>query len=535
MQLADAEVAMPTGYPPSSCRMGCTFAARFFAQLLSFQALVAVCVLALIAAMIPKSMADPDIWWHLRNAQTMLSQHAFVRHDTMSFTARGSPWIDHEWLAELPFYAGWRLGGATGVYVVTVIAIETIFGSLLLLCWRASRSWGTASVVTVVAALLSTISFGPRTLLFGWVCLVAELIVLQMSACRAKLIFLLPLLFGVWINLHGSWMIGLVVLAAHTVLGGLRLRGEWIQPPELNPRQVQTLLWVWLAIVPALFCNPWGWRLVAYPFNLAFHQTLNIANVQEWHSLDLHSVRGGMVIAALLLLVGWQLWCPRKWSLTELALLFVGLWSAFNYSRFLFLFALLAAPIVARSFYGRSSACGSTEKPALNALLMLLVLILLGAAFHKRTYASDTSMQQFPVGAMSALAHLEPHSRLFHEFLWGGYIEWYKPDRAVFIDSRVDIFEYNGTFKDYLDIVRISNTLGLLDRYRIDAVFFEKDTPLIYLLTHTGGWKTEYDDGRHVLLKRQALVVATAMLKDPARAADKSNGKPFAFNASHSQ
>jgi len=41
-------------------------------------------------------MRDPDIWWHLRNAQTLLTTHHFIRQDTYSFTTFGQSWINPE-------------------------------------------------------------------------------------------------------------------------------------------------------------------------------------------------------------------------------------------------------------------------------------------------------------------------------------------------------------------------------------------------------------------------------------------------------
>ncbi len=46
------------------------------------------------------------------------------------------------------------------------------------------------------------------------------------------------------------------------------------------------------ASVAALFINPYGYRLVVYPLDMAFHQKLNIAHVAEWSSVDFHDLRG---------------------------------------------------------------------------------------------------------------------------------------------------------------------------------------------------------------------------------------------------
>jgi hypothetical protein len=89
-------------------------------------------------------------------------------------------------------------------------------------------------------------------------------------------------------------------------------------------------------------------------------------------------------------------------------------------------------------------------------------------------------------------------------YLWGGYLERFSPDLPVFVDSRVDIFEYNGTFKDYLELIGLKEPLAILDRRKIQYVYFKPDDPLVYFLRHTGGWDVLYEDSASILLKRRA-------------------------------
>jgi hypothetical protein len=40
------------------------------------------------------------------------------------------------------------------------------------------------------------------------------------------------------------------------------------------------------------------------------------------------------------------------------------------------------------------------------------------------------------------------NGRIFNEPMWGGYMEWNAPQLRPFIDTRLDMFMYNGTFSD---------------------------------------------------------------------------------------
>ncbi len=74
---------------------------------------VCLALLAVVILLISvKKVAEPDIWWHLRNAQYLLTNHHFPSFDTYSLTAAGAPWLNHEWLSELPYYLAFHYGRA---------------------------------------------------------------------------------------------------------------------------------------------------------------------------------------------------------------------------------------------------------------------------------------------------------------------------------------------------------------------------------------------------------------------------------------
>jgi hypothetical protein len=464
---------------------------------------IATClVIAVVFFCVPRSMADPDIWWHLRDAQIQLSSHSFLTHDLFSFTAAGSAWMNHEWLGELPFYAAFHLLGVSGIYVATVLTVEVIFLGLFYIVYSQSKSVAAASIATIFGITLSTVSFGPRTLLYGWVLLIVELLILARSKRDEKAIWALPFVFAVWINTHGSWVIGLTVFALFIAANSVTFAKGCIENRALSVQQIKRLVACWLASVAALFLNPYGWRLVFYPFDLAFRQKLNVANVEEWRSLDFHSPRGRIMLVCLALLFLFQLLRSRKWGLFELGLLAMGLYSGFTYSRFLFLIAILVMPALAKSLAPPSLAPRRSMSPLIAGAVVFLIVCCIVGRLRNPEPAADNNDPRFPDKAVPYLSHFQPRGKVFNEFLWGGFLIWHARQIPVFIDSRVDIFEYNGTFKDYLDIIRLKNSLALLNKYDIQYVLFEKDAPLTYLLKTSREWKVDYEDDTTTMLER---------------------------------
>ncbi len=452
------------------------------------------------------SIADPDIWWHLRNAEVFVQSHSVVHHDLYSFTANGARWINEAWLGELAYYFGWRWLGIRGIYLVMLIEVELILFGVFALACLASKNVKAPFLASWLAVWLATVSFGPRTLLVGWICLVAELFLLMQFKRGQDWMWLLPLLFVLWANLHGSWLIGMVLFGVF--FGSGLVEGSWgrIQATRWTPKQCVKLIIVGVLSVAGLFLNPYTYHLVLYPFNFAFRQRLNVNHVDEWMSLDFHGVRGKIVFGMLAVTLILALARKRRWSLDQLAFLIIGFYAAMTYSRFLFLAAILVTPILAEEMDFFPPYRREIDKPWLNAILILVILAGCVWRFPSSDYLLRDTVRNYPVKALPYLRQFRPRGRVFNDCLWGGYLIWNARNVSVFIDSRIDIYEYNGVFSDYLDAIGIKSTLGILDKYHIRYLLFPQTSPVAYLLLHNSGWKTNYQDGTTVLLERIGAV-----------------------------
>ena len=471
-------------------------------RICSFPVVLALSLAASIFVFDSGSIADPDIWWHLRNAEVFVQTHSVVHRDLYSFTATGARWINEAWLGELPYYFAWHWFGIRGIYLVMLSEVELILLGVFALAYLESRNVKAAFCASWLAVWLATVSFGPRTLLAGWMCLVAELYILAQFKRGKDWSWLLPPLFALWSNLHGSWLIGMVLLGIFCVSG--LVQGAWgrLEATRWAPAQMRKLAWVGSLSAAALFLNPYTYHLVFYPFNFAFQQKLNVNHVDEWMSLDFHGVRGKILFGMLAGTVVLALVRKRRWSLHELAFALLGFYAAVTYSRFLFLAAIMVTPMLARELNFIPPYRREIDKIGLNAVLIAAIVLGCAWRFPTPQYLLRDTVRGYPVKALSYLQQLHPQGRVFNDCLWGGYLIWNVRDIPVFIDSRIDIFEYNGVFADYLDAMGGKNTLEVLDKYNIRYVLYKEDSPVSYLLMHNSGWKVDYEDGTTVMLER---------------------------------
>lgn len=450
-------------------------------------------------------VADLDIWWHLRNAATLVHTGHFVRSDLWTFTAAGRPWINFEWLAELPFYGAWVWLGSQGLCLVMLILGSAIITGVYSLAWMRSRNYLASFAAATLAVFFATVSLAPRTLLFGWLFLVLELAILWSFQRGRDTTVWLPLLFFLWINTHGSWLIGFTLMLVFFACGCIA--GEWgnLYATRWTRSQAQKLLIVLAASFAVLFVNPYGWRLVAYPLDVAFRQKQTIQNIAEWASLDFHTGRGKTVLATLLLFGVLQLIRRRRWNLQDLAFALIAVYAALTYVRFVFLAGILLAPLLAIDLAGGKQSPTPHAPPHqrwIVAGLMATLCAAIVAQFPSRRQLDAGIAAHFPQQSLPWVRSLAGRGHLFNDFAWGGYLAWQAPEVPDFIDSRVDIFVHEGILDDYNRAAQPRETLAVLDKYQIRWVLLAKDNPAVYLLQHNPEWKQVYADDLAVGLER---------------------------------
>jgi len=440
-----------------------------------------------------EQMRDPDIWWHLADARIVTTTHHFIRVEPYSFTVAGEPWINPEWLSEMPFWLGYRSLGLRGIYLVTVIGL---CANLLFVYWRSywkARHAGAAFWTAVLGFTLMMVNDTPRTIVIAYLAMSAEMAILE-AAERGKthLLWLLPPLFCVWINLHGSWIIGLSLLALYILCGLFPLKKGVFEQEACSSKDRKRLLLVYFASLAVLLLNPYGWRMIWNPFDMMLNQKLNIANVQEWQPLDLGGILGRAALLAICLMIVANCIRGRKWKIYELAFLFFAWFAAFDHMRFTFLASVITIPLlaedVARSFFAKPN-----EKtiPLMNALFVAGAVWAMVILFPTEAALQKGMAAKFP---LQIIASIQPSWRTYNQDTLGGMMDF--NSKSPFVDTRWDTFEHHGELQDFLDIMRIQEPLKLLDKYRIDHVLVSESWPLAFLLERTPGWRVEKREGK---------------------------------------
>ncbi|HEX5418317.1 MAG TPA: hypothetical protein VFZ25_21890, partial [Chloroflexota bacterium] len=232
---------------------------------------------------------DIDFWWHVKTGELIARSGSVPMFDPFAFSAVGRPWVAHEWLWELAVYEVTRLGGyglATVVSGFVVLAVNIIIYRLL-------RALGVnelvAAALVLVAGILASPSVGVRPREFTQLFLafyVSRLILYRMGKVRS--LWSLPVVMAVWVNVHGPFVIGLVVLGVFVFGALVQYAGDWRRSRE-SARLPRHLLLVGLATFLVIGINPRGASMLLYPFSYYLARDNPVfATVTEWQSPNFH-------------------------------------------------------------------------------------------------------------------------------------------------------------------------------------------------------------------------------------------------------
>jgi hypothetical protein len=140
----------------------------------------------------------------------------------------------------------------------------------------------------------------------------------------------------------------------------------------------------------------------------------------------------------------------------------------------------------------------------MNAVFIAAILCGGLALWPSNTRLQGTLRRAFPVGAVEYLhAHPVP-SGMFNDENWGGFLIWsLAPEHKVFMDGRLDIYEYAGVLADYVSIMRVEQNFPmLLRKYGIGACLLRRDAPLVGSLAASRDWEKAYEDDYSVIFLR---------------------------------
>ena len=479
-------------------------AGMFVGRLLNLQQVSSVSS----AVSAPMFWMEGDTWWHLAVGNQILKTHTWPTHDPYSFTVQGSPWISYEWLGEVLIALAWRIGGLQALMVLLIALAGAI---LLLLYYHAYLRCKNSKAAFVACAVLLPIvslSITVRPQLLGYVFLIATLIALEkFRHGHQKALWALPPIFLLWVNAHGTFVFGFLILAVYWASGLKAFEFGGLYAERWTERQRQRLEFISLLCLLASTLTPYGTRLLAYPLVMASSQHLVLQSIQEWQPISLSQLNGKYFLVLSLLF--WLVLATSRLRcrLQDFVLLAIATAETFMHARFVLLFVPVFVPLLADWL----AQWVPQYQPAKDQYVLNCVLMALIAAGIVKFFPSAQELDQqvennMPAKAVSFLRAHPTLKRTLNDAYWGGYmIDKLGPAHKVFIDGRFDIYEYSGVMADYLNMTRLApDTRFLLRKYQVQSCLLPRSSPLAVFLAASPNWQEVYQDNLSAVFVRKA-------------------------------
>ena len=327
-----------------------------------------------------------------------------------------------------------------------------------------------------------------RPMLFG---LIGLAVVALLANGDGRAWWCVPL-FAVWVNVHGSFPLGLVLV-------GTLLVGRWLDRQSLRP-ELRVLGWSVVGVLVGAV-NPIGPRLLVFPLELLQKSDV-LAFIDEWKPADFSDTMTRVLVVQVAVAVVLGL---RQRSFRALLPTAVFFAAAVMGSRNVGPASIVALAGMAPGLRGLGSDLGDEPKPAFRAGALvvgaLAVVVTLGALLS----GPQTALDSYPTDAvawMDAHGYMEPDSRVISRDFVGNYLEArYGTDVQVFMDDRYDMFP-RPVVDDYIDLVRGDGAdwTEIAARWDADAILWDVDTDLYDRLEAAEDWDVVYRDDTWIVV-----------------------------------
>lgn len=379
-----------------------------------------------------------DLAYHVRAGALMVDAGGVLRTDVFAWPTAGQPWLDQNWGAQLVLYGLWRIGGFPLIAVVNALVTVAAWGLVVAACRRRTASLRVIAAGVLAGHLGAMFIFAARPQMFSVLLFAAELYLLEVARRRPRVLVALPLLMVVWVNLHGAFVIGLVVLGVDAAVAVARRERA----------AAGRLLLAGAASALALLVNPWGAGVLRYLTGLAGNRSVT-AGVTEWAPTSLRDPAGAALLGAMAVLV---VALARRGSPARAAdqlarvvpLAALSLWTA-RAGVWFGLALPLALAALARERQPRPSG-DDRGSPVLTGLVLLVVALAVTMAapgVRQRVVpgvASRPPLASAPAATADWLAAHPQAGRMLNYQPWGSYLEFrLGPAVKPAVDSRIEL------------------------------------------------------------------------------------------------
>jgi hypothetical protein len=481
-------------------------------------------IITVIFTYVNMSQITPnDFWWHMAVGRDIVINGQIPAMDVYSYTMAGQPYLSYQmfWLMDIWLYGWFSLGGAELILFIQSLIITATYLIVFTLCWQNSHKWGIASFCLLFSILLGIYAWSVRpqaiSFLIGAIFMYA--IYAYRRGANRNWLWTFPLGMLIWVNSHGSFPIGLLLLSIWLGDESWRAYSQWRKGAGFKPKQLLAPALILLVTIGICILNPRGVGILSYLITMASNPAVQ-NTVPEWLPPSFNSPIGPIYYLSILFTAVVLALSSRRPTFFQLATFVaftaLGLWT----TRGVVWFGLVVAPILADhlsairdGFPNHQQISTPTRREQianLGILILLFSLALISLPWFRglipmRAEYRNPITRDTPVEAANFLVEQKPDGHIFNDMAFGSYMIWAtQPDYQVFADPRIELFSQE-IWDDYNLISNAAPGFEhKLEEYQIKILFLNPSVQsnLVNKAAQSDQWSLIYRDETAQIFQR---------------------------------
>jgi len=456
------------------------------------------------------NLGGADYLFHTKAGEYISINKTIPKEDIFSFTMGGKAWVDHEWLYQVLIYQLHNSFGLEGLFLFRIVVFSLIFFLLATMLMRVNWLFGFPLLVWGLQLSLNRFTIRPDNLSL----LFLVVFLLPFVFKKKKLLMILPFIQLGWVNIHGFFFLGPLILGLYLILSRLNKVKE-------DRNFYHTAKIVFIASIFACFLTPQPLAVVSYPFKvigdvISGNQGLFYKYIQELES-PLSNISKQPQFFAFITLSFICLCFFKSTNWFYLGLGAAMLIFSINSLRNMYFFIPVAVAIFVDRFpIIKEAVSKKILKPAGFILLEIIFIVYvvnlslpmlkkvinfpkLGQAHitreakvNKKSLFFSRDPSAYPKDLINFMHNQQLPDKMFNSFnLGAATIFNFFPKRKVFIDGRAEFYghEFFSQYRQVLDADQQALD-EILEKYQIEgfvlSYFRDAPPPLIKLLRQRG-------------------------------------------------
>jgi len=458
---------------------------------------------------------DPDLGWHLKYGEYFFKNFRILRENIFSTEMPNFIWANISWGADLVYYLFYSFGGFLGLSIGGALVV--MFTFFFFAKAYDLDFWEKAIIFPIILFFMNPVSANSfrgqqlSLLLFG----VLIYLLSRYEKLKGKIIYLVPVLFLIWANTHGLFVVGLGVLGLWEIfyLLGLFLESKKMRLliPEIKKFSIVTLL----SFVATLI-HPYGIRIYEDAL-LHFNDPLlkRVAEYlpatelsQQWINLVITIVIAGIGILAYLFTGIWKSKLPQIGLFSVLYILSTWV-RRYSWAMYYVVIPFLK-PLV--NFIRPDSKRGVFYGGSILFIIYITIILLLKQPYRQfldmnwDVYCSEIS--QCSPQAAKVLNKYYIEGKTMTLYNWGGWLIWNYPHLKPSSDGRMHLWRDENGYSAFVHDYALEQNMKDIDKSKYDVVFTATYKPIFKRLKKLSAdkkWNFVYQDKTTALFKRSKL------------------------------